>query len=287
MSMQKAMAKPLPKLVYHYCSVNVFMQIISSKSLWLTNAYKTNDRAEIRWIDNVIKSAMPKCIDKYPSFYMESVQELFKINSTVVPYIFCLSENGDLLSQWRSYADDGAGVSIAFAPEHFGIQNQMPGTGRDTSLTVGIHHVVYDKLEQETRVVEAIESPARFVQGRDGVETCSIQAASQLVAMSSVFKSPAFSEEREWRIIHTPLVMRDMEGHTSLHASVSDLCFRSSRGDIISYFSFGLSGSFGSELIPHIILGPKCKVNNYDLFLFLSQNGLRNTKIARSQVPYQ
>ena len=29
-------------------------------------------------------------------------------------YITCFSRNGDLLSQWRAYGDDGRGVSIGF-----------------------------------------------------------------------------------------------------------------------------------------------------------------------------
>lgn len=30
------------------------------------------------------------------------------------PYIACFSKEGDVLSQWRSYADDSRGVSIGF-----------------------------------------------------------------------------------------------------------------------------------------------------------------------------
>jgi hypothetical protein len=31
---------------------------------------------------------------------------------------FCLSEDGDLLSQWRGYADDATGVSIGFSKDY-------------------------------------------------------------------------------------------------------------------------------------------------------------------------
>jgi hypothetical protein len=35
---------------------------------------------------------------------------------------FCLSEDGDLLSQWRGYAADASGVSIGFSKEYLGFR---------------------------------------------------------------------------------------------------------------------------------------------------------------------
>lgn len=34
---------PIPSLLYHYCSMDAFYGIITSKSLWLMDVYSNND----------------------------------------------------------------------------------------------------------------------------------------------------------------------------------------------------------------------------------------------------
>ena len=36
-------------------------------------------------------------------------------------FVSCFSADGDVLSQWRAYADDGHGFAIGFAPAEFAI----------------------------------------------------------------------------------------------------------------------------------------------------------------------
>lgn len=35
-------------------------------------------------------------------------------DGTISTFVICLSEEGDLLSQWRGYADDGRGMCLGF-----------------------------------------------------------------------------------------------------------------------------------------------------------------------------
>jgi len=55
-------------------------------------------------------------------------------------YIACFSEKGDLLSQWRAYADDGEGVAIGFDPNggRFPVVNELPhnNAGPDFAYTI-------------------------------------------------------------------------------------------------------------------------------------------------------
>lgn len=54
-----------------------------------------------------------------------------------LPLISCFSKNGDLLSQWRAYAEDGKGFSIGFDSNYI-----YHGLG------VNINSVVYEEETQ-------------------------------------------------------------------------------------------------------------------------------------------
>lgn len=40
---------------YHYCSLDTFIKIITSKSLYLSEILKTNDRLEQKWLFTILK----------------------------------------------------------------------------------------------------------------------------------------------------------------------------------------------------------------------------------------
>jgi hypothetical protein len=61
---------------------------------------------------------------------------------------FCLSEDGDLLSQWRGYADDGRGVAIGFESSFFSnLIDSMPDRFKGFDLLFA--KVKYDLEEQQ------------------------------------------------------------------------------------------------------------------------------------------
>ena len=39
-------------IVYHYCDLNAFLNIIQSKKLWLSDVNKSNDKEEGRYLLN-------------------------------------------------------------------------------------------------------------------------------------------------------------------------------------------------------------------------------------------
>lgn len=121
-------------IVYHYCSIDVFMKIISSKAIRLSDITKSNDSMEILWITKFIKEIFDDEFQKeiqktqyfeqgYPKeTFLELVDrysdEFFKEDIRLYSYLVCcFSEKGDLLSQWRGYADDANGISIGFEGE--------------------------------------------------------------------------------------------------------------------------------------------------------------------------
>ena len=124
----------MEELVYHYCSGSTFQNIIQKKTLRFSDITKSNDSAEMRWITthlehvfreyfkmanerDAFKEACKK-ID-FEKYYHKFLEEYFTKalcgkEKFFWFYASCLSHEGDLLSQWRGYADDGRGFSIGF-----------------------------------------------------------------------------------------------------------------------------------------------------------------------------
>lgn len=268
-----------PEIIYHYCSVETFMKIIENKSLWLSNARKMNDFNETVWINKFIESKID-ILDKnkYPKF-REEFEAIYKANDNI-PYLACFSEEGDLLSQWRGYADDAGGVAIGFSLLELGISEKLPCTSVENTDTLGLQRCIYDKEKQE-RFINLI-----FEIEEEPYDVLSI--VDKLKKMSYLYKNHGFSEEKEWRIIHTPLLLDSVVTNgISAVGGISEIKFRPLKNDMTSYFIYNFKERANSSLIKEIILGPKCTINKYDLDMFLSINGFKNTEIKFSEVSYR
>ena len=44
-----------PKVLYHYCSVEAFYNIIKNHSIWLSDLRKTNDEKELIWVKGIVE----------------------------------------------------------------------------------------------------------------------------------------------------------------------------------------------------------------------------------------
>lgn len=277
---------PLPKNIYHYCNVETFMKIVENKKLWLSNSFKMNDSYENTWIERFINDKIKHLDDKYETFVNQFIS-LYNFHNNV-PYIACFSENGDILSQWRAYADDGSGLAIAFNTNKLGIKEFLPGFGVNADLTTGLYKVLYDIDKQVENVNNIFDNFIKQIDNGEIAEsTASSLCADILNRYSVVFKNPKFSEEKEWRIIHNPLITNDKENNIEITGNISDMFFRSRNSEIVSYFRFPLENIFSSDLIPEIILGPKCKLDKYDFQMYLNLNNLKNTKVVKSMASYR
>ena len=104
--------------LFHYCSNAAMISIISNKEIWATELALSNDLLEGKWIREAFSDY---CKDEGIS--ASDQNELLRHLDVVIAMAgyagFCMSEEGDLLSQWRAYAENGAGVSVGFNKEYF------------------------------------------------------------------------------------------------------------------------------------------------------------------------
>lgn len=275
-------------VLYHYCSLDNFHKLIESKSIWLSDSSQMNDRTECLWIE--------RYFDTLTDYFDEAKLDDFK-KFTLYTYnlnkhdsfIFCLSKENDTLSQWRAYANNGKGVCIGFNFDQLQIPKEIPMRNNILDNTIGISEVIYNELNQRKMILELVDHHVKLPLSTD---ISSAYASSILgyflVSYSLIFKNPSFKEEKEWRIIHTPSEIHDeyLESDEKKF-DLSGKKYRVSGDRLTCYSILNLTEKFNSKLIPEIILGPKCEVDEKILRKFLDRNCLQETKIVRSNSTYR
>lgn len=111
------MCKSMDEIVYHYCSVDTFFNIIRNSSMWLSDIAKSNDYQECIRCREFVNKGMEEylrndveALKAWKTWYENGVYSNFSMKTFCV----CFSESKDKLSQWRGYAQDGKGIAIGF-----------------------------------------------------------------------------------------------------------------------------------------------------------------------------
>jgi hypothetical protein len=140
--------------IYHYCSGQTFVSIIQNKTIRFSDINQLNDAEEGRWGYEIFIEAANRILkresipDEFPIMPMEfidKVDETWSVfGARLASFVACFSTDGDSLSQWRAYADDGRGFAIGFIAQQL---RRFP---------VQMLDVLYDHEQQIKEMVMAI-----------------------------------------------------------------------------------------------------------------------------------
>lgn len=193
--------EPLGKLIYHYASLPSFCAIIQSQSLFCTNLNYLNDTKEFKFgVEQVLKVIDKLQLESYSDSILHEVKEKIEDFYKTERYVTCFSKEGDMLSQWRAYGNQGKGISIGFDLQHLEDSIEQPLKGSQ---------ILYDDQLQ----LKTIEDIIRIIienyeQIKDSVDW-SDYGYERLVRLSiidflhriiSSYKSDGFKEEKEFRL---------------------------------------------------------------------------------------
>lgn len=285
-------------ILYYYCSNNAFHSIIENRSIRLSSLSLSNDSMEGKLVTEILtRLAEDDGLDKT---YTQRLQESAAWLEEIVDGLgFCLSEDGDLLSQWRGYAADASGVSIGFSKEY--LEQLAAATRNQKKPGFTLQKVEYNSEDQlrlvepaYKKIKELIDKGAFKISAARGllsirsdeeieIENKKIKDASSRLSMvmltlfSKLFllKTSAFREEREWRLISYFVKIGE------------DMCsFRVQNNRIIPFRKFELL-ELDSDPIVEVIIGPKNMTPNYVIESFLKQCGFANVKISYSKASYR
>lgn len=266
------------KIIYHYCSAGTLLKILDSKCLWLNQANVMNDSMECQWYRYVLDFIFGKLqaddrLDQQK--LLDAYKQIILTGETTPKYMVCFSEDGDLLSQWRGYADDGRGFSIGFNVRKMNIPATPPLMNGADAKSLGLFNVIYD-LTRQQQLIEVglrknVDGQKHYIE------------ASALAAFASVFKNPGFAEEKEWRLVYSPLLL----GPNKFDYSSMPHSFRETKYGIVPYFKWFFENKLDS--IEEIVIGPQNGINQNDLKVILSETGfdVQNIKIRQSITSYR
>ena len=269
-----------PVELFHYTDLSGLQGILENHDLWLTNSRYSNDSEEMTHGCRVVMKVLQNASTVAPdSRYRTRLTELTEQPDGV--YVCCFCEKDNLLSQWRSYAANGTGVSVQVDPNGF---SNLTGSDCPSGL-LRFWRVFYDAGKQEDIIQKAIDYFApNSVHQTPGQSPgdCASKAAQAIQFFVPTFKNSDFSEEKEWRLIFTP------SATTTLNVR-----FRVSRNMLTPYYSLKeLAGSQGIAP-PLPIKGLRIRpsvhkqLNVESARLLLEQNGYINVAVAASDTPYR
>jgi hypothetical protein len=206
---------------------------------------------------------------------------------------FCLSENGDLLSQWRGYAADATGVAIGFSfdylrllstrserdsPPGFTVKKveyESSGHERCVEPTLRRLELLIDKGEFKRPAAKAIKDEPNCPDFRARIMT--LAAVQGLFGDLFRLKHHAFREECEWRLLSY------FRGGTD---SNEDCLYRAGASRIIPYRKFTLVELEHSP-ISEIVLGTKHGTPPDVVEGFLRRSGYGGVEVRRSEASYR
>lgn len=270
--------------LYHYTDQNGFMGIFDSRTLWATKIQYLNDHNEYflaaKIASKILKERIEEETDLDIRFTYEEFLNKIQLISDINVCVCSLSEQGDLLSQWRGYSSKMGGYSIGF--DFASIEAIANQNGFD------LVKCIYDEEEQIKKIESVINEAIGIVgQGvKYGINRKSIDYFEEtLLRLAPVLKDRHFSEEAEWRLV-------------GIVGSMS-LSFRAGNSMLIPFNKISLGSreelkAMAQEIIvghtPHIILAKKA-TQSFLIKSLLSKDdfpiGMFPFNVVESKVPYR
>jgi len=153
-----------------------------------------NDAAEASYATKLIVDTLTAHHPEIPREAFET--QLNYLFSLYTPFITCFCEDGDLLSQWRGYSDQGEGFAIGFSTAW------LLSLGAKWRLI----KVIYDRTQQVDLILMALQLALAEANkhgcSEDEQRSFWPLVAAQMTPWVVMFKDPAFREEQEWRIVN-------------------------------------------------------------------------------------
>ena len=246
------------RTLYHYTGIRGLLGIVDSRAVWASHIYYLNDSKEIlhacevlshllSYNDTAVDAAEREFIDQFQNWLATFRRDAFHI------FVFSLSEERSLLSQWRSYTPHGKGVSLGFPPTVLDHVLSQPG--------FRIARCLYTDDEHRELMGSLVEKMlVTFRQRFPTMDTTRAHPSQKfhpfleefrndLLQVLAIVKHSAFREEREWRIV-SPYFPK---------YTVADVKFREGASMLLPYTELKLPDE--GNLFEEVILGPSQDTN--------------------------
>ena len=192
-----------PDVLYHYTSLSGLKGIVESRELWASAIHYLNDEAEFweafKHLDRAAREFHRSEGTEAQRVFLRAMTRNILTLSELNLCVFSLSERGDLLSQWRGYCPAGSGYAIGFETQGL-LEFARP-------LGFSLERCNYTP-RQQGKVISGLlnnhlEAIARdeVAHAPDSVSPDTNPFYLEFIRLAPRIKNPAFSEEKEWRLV--------------------------------------------------------------------------------------
>lgn len=267
-------------VLYHYTSVEGALSIVKSAKLWHSSSSGMNDYLEGTWLLHLLDVSLRDRVTE------ESERANLDLLRHAVfgwqnrAYLTCFSADGDVLSQWRAYAQDGTGMALGFNVNggNLNLVKGPPVTNAGPDHSLAISEVRYSDSLGE------LSDAALDAAQRGPEDPCFLEAQIALSTSRWITKKPAFREENEWRIISLPVEFDGgVGGGVTVISEPSVRSFRAAAGRLQSFYEI----PFERAALTEIVLGPRSAVDPEELGMLLRDQGYGSIHIRRSDASYR
>ncbi len=279
-------SKQASETLYHYTGIGALLGMVNTRKVWASHAYYLNDSKEILHACDVLKRVLAErqCHDATEcEFITQFSKWIDSFGTAFHVFIFSLSKERSLLSQWRSYTPYGKGVSIGFLPRvlnhiitssDFKLAECLYDDGEHTELMNSLLEKILETFRrQQLTVNTTAEHPSnRYF---DFLE----KFRGELLQVLAIIKHSAFREERECRLV-SPYFR---------NYTVPEIKFREGASMLLPYIEVALQDDGREELLfDKVTLGPSQDV---DLSLSALSSFLSNARVCKktcnSAIPFR
>ena len=325
-----------PPILYHYASMEKAISILKNKNFRLSDITKSNDINEMSIFIPRLFDEMINSYDVHNGFYRyeftyrgkkgreafhilvkelkERIEKEFK-DGIIATFVICFSEDGDLLSQWRGYADDGRGMCLGFGVDE--ILKFADISAFTTTLELEkVEYLSKEELDQRIKnfandLFDLLQVILFDINEMDISNDSNTEFEENIydnlyyniiaeIEESIKFKAEGFKEEKEWRLFIKNSLNKDeiQKKEYSSIGSLSEEARRKSRefvdanvefnvkkNDIVPFISFGFD-KYHNNLINEVICGPNNMIRKSDLEVFLRKYGYNDCKCRKSNITY-
>lgn len=319
-------------ILFHYCSTQVFHSVVTNKQLWMSDISKSNDYKEILMLNPGIFYQIESLYKDNPfPFEFDGSKDIDAIRSILQKasyyineyytrgilrsFVSCFCEDGDVLSQWRGYANDGNGFSVGFSLKE--LQKYCDNTEGIISIDK-VEYVSKDRineivLKNAEIVINNLkelrdESINLFPDSKEKIGKyveeimwlLLVGDLEKLFIRSLKYKWDSFREEKEWRMYFTE--MPKVPEHVFASDDTLDevekkfykcdnlvrnrISFITKDNDLASYFPVELD-ELSDKPIKKLFVGPKNVSYKTDLLLFLQKYEISEADIQYSEISYR
>lgn len=280
-------SRTVPTRIYHYTNDKGLYGILSSASMRLSDVFAQNDTSEIEHGLDTFLSLGNRYASRTPSlsYLIEGMRQQYLewgIRDSIHMFCACFSTQGDDLSQWRAYADNGKGFSLCFDRQELAtIFGDFSDADESSVFQVSYDGATLEKIYEDiwNVAIPLWNNAVRVF--TDGKELRKFRShigidLFRVIFRSAVyFKHSAFSAEEETRFLKRYYTLEPRTAQTSLKSYA-----------ISRHIDFPIPNTKKRSLL-EIRIGPDAGKHTEKFVNDMKREFEWNARVVKSSIPYR